>query len=360
MLTRPGILFLLGTLLAAQGPWPRPDLDAGRYLKVLADADARIRSRPDDALALAARSQALSALVRLPEAMTAARRAVELDPGSPEALLARALASAGLAVQKRNLGSISGVTGAMDDLRAAVKADPNFAPAWMTLGVAYETLPGFILGGSTKKALACAETLKNLNPAQGWVLQGTVLSMAGRWPEAQGAFGTALALAPRDPDAVYAYLDALGSRETRKALGDAEQKRRQAQEARRLLPAVKGNARAVCAICDALLDAGQAEEAWATAEAALPGADAPSLLRLQLGKLSARSGTHREQGLASLDRVLKEPLEGGTGGYAAAHWRRGQILQAMGKLAEARADAQRALAWDPGHTGASRLLKDLK
>ena len=39
-----------------------------------------------------------------------------------------------------------------------------------------------------------------------------------------------------------AYLDALGSRETRKALGDAEQKRQEAQEALRLLPAAQNRA----------------------------------------------------------------------------------------------------------------------
>ena len=75
------------------------------------------------------------------------------------------------------------------------------------------------------------------------------------------------------------------------------------------------------AISQALMDARQNEEAWTVAKEGLTQVDAPSLLRLQLGKLAARTGLHREEGLAMLDQVLREPLEGGSGGYAAAHWR---------------------------------------
>jgi tetratricopeptide (TPR) repeat protein len=353
------LLFLAAALTAAPFD-PRPELDAGRYLKVLAQAEAELRTEPRNAVALAAKAQALTALVRLPEALQAARQAVALQPALPEALLARAMATAGLALQRKSWSSISGVNGAMDDLNAAVLADPRFVPGWMTLGIAYETLPGLILGGSTKKALACAETLKKLDPVKGSVLYGTILSMERRWPEAQGAFSTALARAPGDPNVVYAYLDALGSRETRKAIGEAEQKRRLVQEARRLLPGVKGHARAVCAVCDALVDGGQGEEAWTVATAALAQTDAPSLLRLQLGKLAARTGLHREQGLASLDQVIREPLEGGSGGYGSAHWRRGQILKDLGRLAEARAAAQAALALDPNDSKAKGLLDGLE
>ncbi len=338
---------------------PRPDLDAGRYLKVLADADARLKEAPSDALALAARSQALTAMMRLPEALAAARKATESDPRLGEALFARALARAGTAVQAKNLSSLRGVSDAMDDLRAAVKADPGLVAAWMALGLGYEQLPG-ILGGSTRRALECAETVKRLNPGKGSALQGTILAMEGRWSDAQGAFGAALAQAPTDPEVIYAYLDALGSRDTRKAIGDAEQKRRLLQEARRLLPSVKGRARAITAVCDAFIDADRGEEAWATALAALPGVDAPSLLHLELGKISARSGVHREEGIAFLDQVLKAPLEGGSGGYGTAHWRRGQILKALGRTEEARAAAKAALALDPKDSKASSLLADLR
>jgi tetratricopeptide (TPR) repeat protein len=350
---------LLATTVLVAGPAyaPRQDLDAGHYLKALAEADARIKADPGDALALAARSQALTALVRIPEALEAARKAVQLRPALADALLARALAQAGQAVQQRNLGSLRGISRAMDDLRAAVAADPSLVSAWMSLGVAYEQLPG-VLGGSSRKALECAEAVKRLDKGRGFALQGTILALEGRWDEASGAFGAALACAPGDPEVINGYLEALGSRETRKALGEAEQRRRLAQEARRLLPASRGKAWALCAVSDAFIDAGLGDDAWETARCGLSGSDLPSLLRLQMGKVAARCGVHREEGLAALDQVLREPLEGRSGGYGTAHWRKGQILRDLGRKAEACTEARKALALDPKDSKAARLLEE--
>ena len=355
----PTLAVLLVVLPCQAGYAPRADLEAGYYLKALGDAEAILKADPGNALAWAAKSQALTALVRLPEALAAAHKALALQPGLAEGFLARGQALGGTAVQQRNLGSLSQISSAMGDLRAAVQADPSLVSAWMSLGLGYEVLPGLV-GGSTVKALACAQSLRKVNPSRGEILQGTILSMERRWPEAEPCFHRALAMAPGDPAVVYAYLDALGSRETRKALGDVETKRRLVQEARRLLPGVRTRARALCAICDALLDADQGEEAWKIAREHLDGCDAPSLLRLQLGKISARSGVHRAEGLAALDQVLREPLEGGSGGYATAHWRRGQILRDLGRKAEARGAAESALRLDPKDGKAATLLKELR
>jgi len=334
---------------------PRADLEAGRYLKVLADSEAQLRQNPGNALAWAAKAQALLAMQRVGEALAAAQKAVDLNGGLADALLARGMARAGVAVQQRNLSSFRNISGGLSDMEAAVKADPTLASGWMTLGIAYQTLPG-LMGGSTRKALQCADNLRRLNPPRGDVLQGTILSMAGRWNEAVPYFGRALALAPADPDGVYGYLDALGSRETRNALGAAEQKRREAAEAWRLLPNVRHRAKAIEAITDALLEADQPENAWTIATQALPQADFPSLVRLQLGKLAAKSGLHRQEGLTHLDQVLHEPLEGGSGGYPAAWWRKAQILKDLGRKDEARSAAQAALRLDSKHSGARKIL----
>jgi tetratricopeptide (TPR) repeat protein len=337
---------------------PRPDLEAGRYLKVQAEAEAVLKVEPRNALAWAAKSQALTSFQRVGEALEAAEKALFLQPSLADGLLARGLARAGLAVQQRNLSSLRNASGALDDLEEATRNNPRLTSGWMSLGLAYQMLPG-ILGGSTRKALACADSLRKVSAPRGDLLQGMVLAMDSRWKDAEPFFGRALAQAPADPEIVYGYLDSLGSRETRKQMGDAEQKRRLAGEAKRLLPAVKTRAKALEAICDALLDAGQPEEAWRIAKEALPQADAPSLLRLQLGKLAARSGLHREEGLALLDQVVREPLEGGSGGYPSAHWRRGQILKDLGRKVEAKAAAQEALKLDPKHPGARKLLESL-
>ena len=337
---------------------PRADLEAGHYLKALADAETQLESNPSDALAWAAKSQALMSMQRFGEAMTSAEKSLALKPGLADGFQARGLARAGTAVQQRNFSSLRSASGAMDDLQAAVQADPKLATAWLALGLAYQQLPG-ILGGSTRKALQCAESLRQFSPAKGDLLQGTILAMANRWKDAEPLFTRALAAAPADPETVFGYLEALSSKETRKSLGETEQKRRLATEARRLLPSVRTSARGVTSVSEALLDANQPEEAWTVAKEALNQVDAPSLLRLHLGKLAARTGLHREEGLAMLDQVLKEPLEGGSGGYPSAHWRRGQILKDLGRKAEAKADAEAALKLDPNHPGAKKLLEGL-
>lgn len=352
------MLLLVPPALSLQAPAYRAQLDAGHDLEVMAETEARLAQDPDDALAWAARSQALTSLQRFAEARTAADRALALAPGLADALLARGLARAGTAIAQRNFSSLRKALDAMDDFRAAAKADPTLQDAWMSLGLAYEMLPG-ILGGSTRKALACAESLRRINPPRGDLLQALVLVQEDRWHDAEPYFGRALATAPKDPEIVAEYLDSLDSHAAKHALGEAGKDARLLGEAARLLPPVAWSARAVCAASDADLNAGRPDLAWQVVQEHLDHTDAPSLLRLQLGKVAARSGQHLQEGLAALDQVLREPLEGGSAGYPGAWWRKGQILKTLGRIPEARQAAEQALKLDPKHRGARELLDSL-
>ena len=349
---------VLLALLQTQAPAYRADLDAGHYLKVMAEAEQRLRQDPKDAAAWAAKSQALSSLLRFGEARAAADRAVALKPGLADALLARGLARAGEAIKQRDLGSLRGALSAMDDLRAATEADPTLTAAWTSLGLAYEMLPG-LLGGSTRKALQCADRLRAVSPARGDLLHALILVEEDKWREAEPFFQRALAKAPQDPEVVGQWLDALDRRPAKKALGEAGKNARLLAEAPRLLPGVRARALGVAAVSEAYLHAGQPEAAWKTAQEHLSQVDAPSLLRLQLGKVAASSGLHRPEGLLALDQVLREPLEGGSSGYPGAWWRKGQILRDLGRKDEARHAAQEALKLDPKHRGARELMDKL-
>jgi tetratricopeptide (TPR) repeat protein len=338
---------------------PRHDLEQGRFLKVLADAETILAENNKHAVAWAAKAQSLSALMDFKGALVAAQTALELQPGLADALVARSLARAGTALQQRNLGSLSKVSQAMEDLRSAVKNDPDYPLAWMTLGLGYQQLPG-ILGGSTRKANECAEQLKRIQPARGDLLHAQMLSMGGRWGQAEPIFKRALAAAPNDSEIVVAYLDELGGDAARRVLGERGQKQQLAQEAMRLLPSVRTKARGIQAVSHALMSANHLEDSWKVALEALPNVDSPSIVRLQLGKVAARTGINKEEGLAFLDQAAKEPMEGGTGGYASVHWRRGQILQALGLNTQAHDAALKALTFDSQHRGAKELLSALK
>jgi tetratricopeptide (TPR) repeat protein len=359
MVHLPSLTSLIALAAAVQVAYsPRTDLEAGRYLKALAEAESRLASNPTEALALAAKSQALSSQLRFGEAGAYADRALAANSALADAHLARGLARAGTAVQQRNFSSLRSASGAMEDLRVATSLDPSLKPAWMSLGLAYQQLPG-ILGGSTRKALACADALSRVDAVKGDLLRGTILALDERWSAAEPFLLRAVAKAPADPQVVSGFLSALGERATRKSLGEDAQRQRLVSEAWRLLSPLRQSGRGVEAISLALLEGGQPEAAWKVALEALPTSDAPSLVKLQLGKVAARSGLHRLEGLAFLDQVLKEPLEGGSGGYAAAHWRRGQILKDLGRTAEARAAAQAALALDPKDPKAKKLLEEI-
>lgn len=344
--------------IQAQGYAPRADLEAGRFLKALREAEARIRAQPSEALAWAAKSQSLSSLLRWEEAMLAADRALALQPNLSDGLLARGIARAGRAMSQRNFSTLRGVSQAMDDLRAATQADPTLVRAWMSLGLGYQQLPG-IFGGSTRRALQCAEALRRVNSAKGDFLEAMVRSMNGDWHRAEPLFLRALAAAPGDAEIATGWLEQLDEKAALEALGHDRKNGRLQEEATRLLPGLRKWAKGVEAVSEAWLNAGKAEEAWHVALEGLQTAEAPSILRLQLGKVAARSGRHPNEGLAFLDHVLKEPLEGGSGGIPAAHWRRAQILLGLGRKEEARGEAQRTLSLDPHHRGALKLLEAL-
>jgi hypothetical protein len=333
-------------------------LEAGRFLKVLAEADARIKRQPGDAVAWAARSQALASFQKWPEALEAANRALALQPGLADGLLGRGLARGGQAVAQVGFGSLRGIGRAMDDFRAATDADPSLVRAWMSLGLAYQQVPG-IFGGSTRKALACAASLRRVSPAKGDFLEGMIRSLEGDWSRAEPFFLRALAAAPGDPEIVTGWLDQLDEKAALKALGREGKNGRLRAEATRLLSGVRRTTKGVEAVSEAWLNAGAPEEAWKVALQGLREVEGPSILRLQLAKVAARSGLHQEEGLAQANQALQEPMEGGSGGLPALHWRRGQILKDLGRLVEARAAAEAALGVDPHHRGARKLLEGL-
>lgn len=346
---------------AAQGNYsPRTDLEEGRYLKALAEAETQIKLSPTNALAWAAKAHSLSALLRFGEALEAANRSLSLNPNLADGYLARGLARGGNAIQQRNFGSLKKAVGALGDLKRATELDPTLSLAWMSLGLAYQEMPG-ILGGSTRKALQCAEAFRKVNPILGDSLRGLILSLDGKWHEGELCFQRALAAGgASDPKVVIGYLEALGNPETRETLGQANQQRMLVKEGRRLLPGMRGHAKGVEAVSEALLAGGQPDEAWDVTLEALEKVQSPSILRLHLGKIAARSGIHRNEALVYLNQVLGEPIEGDCGGQAAAFWRKAQILKDLGRLKEAREAAEAGLKVDPKHPGASKLLKEIR
>lgn len=80
----------------------------------------------------------------------------------------------------------------------------------------------------------------------------------------------------------------------------------------------------------------------------------------QLGRVGAVSGKGLDRAQWALDQFLKMPHKRGTPSIAAAHWRRGMILEAKGDRTKAKAEYEAALRLDPKLAGAKASLDKLK
>ena len=80
----------------------------------------------------------------------------------------------------------------------------------------------------------------------------------------------------------------------------------------------------------------------------------------QLGRVGAVSGTKLDRAQSGLDQYLKMPHKRGTPSIAAAHWRRGMVLEAKGDKNAAKTEYETALRLDPKLAGAKASLDKIK
>lgn len=80
----------------------------------------------------------------------------------------------------------------------------------------------------------------------------------------------------------------------------------------------------------------------------------------QLGRVAYFSGEEMEKGVALFERYLTLPVPKDGPSYADARWRKGLLLEKLGKAPAAVAEYREALKLDPAHRGAKRELERLK
>ncbi len=161
-----------------------------------ATREAWARARPDDAEAQRLWGGALVQNRRLPDAVAALRRAVALAPQSPACHLALADALR----QGRHLQE------AAQEYIAALKLQPNWLPALMGLGAAFQAsdLPGYALQSYTRATQVAPRS------ADAWIALASEEHLNnGLVPESVASFGTAARLAPERTDFLDDYASAL-------------------------------------------------------------------------------------------------------------------------------------------------------
>ena len=80
----------------------------------------------------------------------------------------------------------------------------------------------------------------------------------------------------------------------------------------------------------------------------------------QVGRFSAITGEHLDEGLRALLRYLEQPTRPGDPSHAAAHWRIGMIHEHKGDRQQAREHMEKALELDPNMTEARQALERLR
>lgn len=158
-----------------------------------------------------------------------------------------------------------------------------------------------------------------------------------------------------------AELDAMRGSVARGMIADHEKKPKEAEAAyRRAMEADQFGVQGPIALASFFARQKRWPEARAIFDRRVAADPNDAFALYQLGRLSLLSGEEMEKGLTLFDRflALDAPRDGPTHGDA--RWRKGLLLEKLGRTPAAIAEYREALKVQPGHAGAKRELERLK
>lgn len=202
-----------------------------------------------------------------------------------------------------------------DAFEKAVELDADNHDARFDLMQFYVLAPGFMGGGRDKADTQAAE-LRRRDPVMGKLADAALADADERPTQAEAAMRDALELDP-------------ASARARMSLSARMQRDERWDESRAL---------------------------WQERLATVPD---DALAHYQLGRLAAVSGKELDAGLASLDAYLRTSIESEYVMPSGAHWRRGQILEKLGRTDDARQAYREALRLQPSLAPAQADLERL-
>jgi tetratricopeptide (TPR) repeat protein len=252
-----------------------------------------------------------------PEAATAAAdAALKATPKDADTLLWAGRAYGQRALSASVFTKMSWAKKCRESWERAVEIAPASLDARLELLRYYLLAPG-IVGGGVDKARAQAAKIAPLDATQGHIAAGMIADHDKKPAEAEAAYRKAAEIDPKHVDGPIALASFL-----------AKQKR------------------------------------WAEARAIFEkrlAADPNDAFAIyQLGRLSLLSGEEMEKGVAHFDRflILDAPKDGPT--HADGRWRKGLLLEKLGRTPAAITEYREALKANPAHRGAKRELERLK
>lgn len=257
---------------------------------------------PDPALA---EMRQLLGQNRVGDAVTAGERATRAHPDDARLWLWLGRAYGRKAIEANLLARASWAGKTREAWEKAVALDPNNVEARFDLMQYYLQAPG-MLGGGVDKAQAQAEAIGRIKAAYGQLALGTIAMAQKDAAAAEAAWREAVRMAPED-HRVRVTWSAFLAREERH---------------------------------DELV------EFWNGQAASYPD---DAMVQFQVGRAAALTGKNLEGGLAALDRYQSMPGKPTEEQLAAGapEWRRGQILEKLGRTDEALAAFSAAVDANP-------------
>lgn len=257
---------------------------------------------PDPALA---EMRQLLGQNRVGDAVTAGERATKAHPDDARLWLWLGRAYGRKAIEANLLARASWAGKTREAWEKAVALDPNNVEAHFDLMQYYLQAPG-MLGGGVDKAQAQAEAIGRIKAAYGQLALGTIAMAQKDAAAAEAAWREAVRMAPED-HRVRVTWSAFLAREERH---------------------------------DELV------EFWNAQAASYPD---DAMVQFQVGRAAALTGKNLEAGLAALDRYQSMPGKPTEEQLAAGapEWRRGQILEKLGRTDEALAAFSAAVDANP-------------
>ncbi len=249
---------------------------------------------------------------RVGEAVTIGERAIRASPNDARLWLWLGRAYGRKAIEANLLARASWAGKTREAWEKAVELDPTNTEARFDLMQYYLQAPG-MLGGSIDKAKSQADAIGRIDPAHGQLALGMIAMTQKDSAGAETAWREAVRLAPSDHRVRLAWSAFL----TREARHDE-----------------------LFAFWN-----GQAES--------FPD---DAMVQFQIGRAAAVTGQNLEAGLAALDRfatMSRKPTEEQLSA-GAAWWRRGQILEKLGRSDEALAAYEAAVVANPNLADAKK------
>jgi tetratricopeptide (TPR) repeat protein len=249
-------------------------------------------------------------------AVAKAEETAATDPKDAEVLLWLGRVY-GMKAQKASLFSkLSWAKKCRTSWEKAAVLDPANAEVQFELTRYFIVAPG-IAGGSVEKATEQAAKLMLLDPVQGWITRGMIADHEKKPADAELAYKKAM---ETDTKGVQGTIALAGWYARQNRWDDAR------------------------AIFDKKLAANPQD----------------TFSMYQLGRLALLSGQNLEKGVSYFDRFLMAPAPKDGPTWADARWRKGLILEKLGKTPEAIAEYREALKLNPGHSGVKKELERLK